>query len=267
MRPWSSIPIRDCAEPLSELPPQLWRLQPHPYVLLGAPYGSKGSPFRLRSGVIERLLRAQNHLQRQAVDWRLAIFDGWRPLAVQRFMVEHTIAELCAARQLDRHQPAAVSACAATSTDAGALLEHSADQDHSADLDHSAAIEQVIADVGRFWATPSEDPATPPPHSTGAAVDLSLADAAGQPLAMGSPIDAIGAVSEPNHFAEVAAASSDSAERLEALEWHRRRQLLAAAMQQAGFEQHPNEWWHFSWGDQMWAWRSGSAQAHYGRTV
>jgi D-alanyl-D-alanine dipeptidase len=173
--------------------------------------------------VIERLLLAQAHLQRQAADWRLAIFDGWRPLAVQRFMVEHTIAELCAARQLDRHQPAAASACAAASTDAGALLEH------SADLDHSAAIEQVIADVGRFWATPSDDPATPPPHSTGAAVDLSLADAAGQPLAMGSPIDAIGAVSEPNHFAEVAAASSDSAERLQALEWHRRRQLLAAA--------------------------------------
>jgi D-alanyl-D-alanine dipeptidase len=254
MRPWSSIPIRDCAEPLSELPPQLWRLQPHPYVLLGAPYGPQGSPFRLRSGVIERLLLAQVHLQLQAADWRLAIFDGWRPLAVQRFMVEHTIAELCAARQLDRYPPAAASACAAASTDVGAL-------------EHSAAIEQVIADVGRFWATPSEDPATPPPHSTGAAVDLCLADATGQPLAMGSAIDAIGAVSEPDHFAAVAAASSDSAERLQALEWHRRRQLLAAVMQAAGFEQHPNEWWHFSWGDQMWAWRSGSAQAHYGRTV
>ena len=260
MRPWSSIPIRDCAEPLRELPPQLWRLQPHPYVLLGAPYGPQGSPFRLRSGVIERLLLAQAHLQRQAADWRLAIFDGWRPLAVQRFMVEHTIAELCAARQLDRHQPAAASACAAASKDAGAL-------ELSADIEHSAALAQVIAEVSRFWATPSDDPATPPPHSTGAAVDLSLADAAGQPLAMGSPIDAIGAVSEPNHFAAVAAACSDSAERLQALEWHRRRQLLAAAMQAAGFEQHPNEWWHFSWGDQMWAWRSGSAQAHYGRTV
>ena len=260
MRPWSSIPIRDCAEPLCELPPQLWRLQPHPYVQLGAPYGPQGSPFRLRSGVIERLLLAQAHLQRQAAHWRLAIFDGWRPLAVQRFMVEHTIAELCAARQLDRNQSAAASACAAASTDAGAL-------EHSADLDHSAAIEQVIADVGRFWATPSDDPATPPPHSTGAAVDLSLADAAGRPLAMGSPIDAIGAVSEPNHFAAVAATCSDSAERLQALEWHRRRQLLASAMQAAGFEQHPNEWWHFSWGDQMWAWRSGSAQAHYGRKV
>ena len=260
MRPWSSIPIRDCAEPLCELPPQLWRLQPHPYVQLGAPYGPQGSPFRLRSGVIERLLLAQAHLQRQAAHWRLAIFDGWRPLAVQRFMVEHTIAELCAARQLDRHPPAAASACAAASTDAAAL-------EHSADFEHSAAIEQVIADVGRFWASPSDDPATPPPHSTGAAVDLGLADAAGRPLAMGSPIDAIGAVSEPNHFAEVAATCSDSAERLQALEWHRRRQLLASAMQAAGFEQHPNEWWHFSWGDQMWAWRSGSAQAHYGRTV
>lgn len=236
MRPWNSIPIRDCAEPLSPLPPQLWRLQPHPYTLLGAPYGPKGCPFRLREGVIERLLLAQATLESQAAGWRLAIFDGWRPLAVQHFMVEHAIAELCAARQLDRHRP-------------------------------SGGLEQVIADVARFWANPSADPATPPPHSTGAAVDLTLADAAGQPLAMGSPIDAIGAVSEPNHFAQVAAASTNPAERLQALEWHRRRQLLAAAMQAAGFEQHPNEWWHFSWGDQMWAWRSGSALAHYGRTA
>jgi D-alanyl-D-alanine dipeptidase len=29
---------------------------------------------------------------------------------------------------------------------------------------------------------------------------------------------------------------------------------------------HPNEWWHFSHGDQLWAWRSGRAAALYGRT-
>ncbi|MCZ0900835.1 D-alanyl-D-alanine dipeptidase, partial [Microcoleus sp. HI-ES] len=38
-----------------------------------------------------------------------------------------------------------------------------------------------------------------------------------------------------------------------------------------GFQQHPNEWWHFCLGDQMWAWltnqnNSGSQLiARYGR--
>jgi D-alanyl-D-alanine dipeptidase len=36
-------------------------------------------------------------------------------------------------------------------------------------------------------------------------------------------------------------------------------------MEVAGFAQHPNEWWHFSHGDQLWAWRLGHPSAHYGR--
>jgi D-alanyl-D-alanine dipeptidase len=36
-------------------------------------------------------------------------------------------------------------------------------------------------------------------------------------------------------------------------------------MAAAGFARHPNEWWHFSHGDQLWAWLRGEPQAHYGR--
>ena len=60
LRPWSPIPIRDNGEELQELPPTLLRLEPHPYASLGAPYGSGCGPFRLRSGVIERLLLASS---------------------------------------------------------------------------------------------------------------------------------------------------------------------------------------------------------------
>ena len=135
----------------------------------------------------------------------------------------------------------------------------------------SAALAAIGAEVGRFWAPPSEDPATPPPHSTGAAVDLTLAgpeDPAGEgeagkvhQLDLGAPIDAIGAVSEPNHFAEAALADPSS----DAALWHGRRQLLRQVMETAGFAQHPNEWWHFSLGDQLWAWRTGGLAARYGR--
>ena len=230
MRPWSPIPIDDCGEPLVELPAALWRLEPHPYQALGAPYGQLESPFRLRQGVLQRLLQAQALLGRQRPDWRLAIFDAWRPVAVQQFMVEHAIASECQKRGTDPHQP-------------------------------SAMRQLVVAEVGRFWAPPSTDPAMPPPHSTGAAVDLTLAEASGHPLAMGGAIDAIGPVSEPDHHAEAARLDPDG----EAGHWHRRRQLLAEVMVGAGFSQHPNEWWHFSHGDQLWAWRTGSATALYGR--
>jgi D-alanyl-D-alanine dipeptidase len=237
-RPWNDRPIVDPGEPLLALPPELLRLEPHPYALLGAPYGAGACPFRLRQGVISRLLEAQGLLQSQHPHWRLAIFDAWRPLSVQAFMVEHAIAELCRERGLDPHQP-------------------------------SQARQQVVADVGRFWAPPNPDPAAPPPHSTGAAVDLTLAhqnaQGAVELLEMGSPIDAIGAVSEPDHFSELARRCSDPEWRDTYLLWHGHRQTLRQAMEGAGFVQHPNEWWHFSWGDQLWAWRSGAAQACYGR--
>ena len=35
-------------------------------------------------------------------------------------------------------------------------------------------------------------------------------------------------------------------------------------MKQAGFVQHPNEWWHFSFGDQLWSWFSKQCDAIYG---
>lgn len=153
MRPWSPIPIEDCGEPLQALPPALLRMDPHPYMALGAPYGASGHPFQLRLGVVQRLLDAQQHLVEHDPSLRLSIFDAWRPIAVQAFMVDHSIAELCRERGVE--------------------------------LRSGHAFDQVVADVGRFWAAPSRDPATPPPHSTGAAVDLTLSSSDGTPLAMG----------------------------------------------------------------------------------
>ena len=64
LRPWSPVPIADNGDPLVTLPVELYRIEPHPYVAVGAPYGSSGSPFRLRQAVIARLLQAQAVLQR-----------------------------------------------------------------------------------------------------------------------------------------------------------------------------------------------------------
>ena len=226
MRPWSDRPIQDCLESLEYLPQQLFRIEPHPYASVGAPYGQGKDPFRLRSGVVRRLLQAQDLLRHRAPELCFAIFDAWRPISVQAFMVNYTIDQLCRERGVDREDPR-----------------------------QEADLQTVESEVGRFWAPPSRNPQTPPPHSTGAAVDLTLATDAGELLAMGSPIDAIGVVSEPDYFAN----TSDPAEQL----FHQRRELLRTVMASAGFAQHPNEWWHYSYGDQLWAWRSGAEAAIY----
>ena len=227
MRPWSPIPIEECGEPLQDLPREFLRMEPHPYMALGAPYGASGNPFQLRQGVVQRLLKAQQRLSDHDPSLRLSIFDAWRPIAVQAFMVEHSIADLCRERGVE--------------------------------LMSGDAFDRVVADVGRFWAAPSRDPATPPPHSTGAAVDLTLSSREGIPLEMGGEIDAIGAISEPEHYA--------GQEDPDARCWHQRRQLLADVMDASGFAQHPNEWWHYSFGDQLWAWRKGAAVAVYAEAV
>jgi D-alanyl-D-alanine dipeptidase len=201
---------------------------------VGAPYGQDADPYRLRSGVLERLVDAQALLSGrrdpEAGTVQLAIFDAWRPIRVQAFMVEHAIQEQCRSLGVDPSDP---------------LM--------------AEAFEQVRNDVARFWAPPSPDPCTPPPHSTGGAVDLTLADSSGQPLDMGGEIDAIGDQSIPDHHAQKAALDPHG----DAARWHGRRCLLNDVMTQAGFARHPNEWWHFSHGDQLWAWQRQTPGAIY----
>jgi zinc D-Ala-D-Ala dipeptidase len=234
VKPYQIIPIQECGEALIKIPQSLAIAVPHAYQTLGAPYGNK-SPFYLRTGIIDRLEIAQSFLQTIHPDWQIKVFDAYRPISVQRFMVEYTLGELADAQGLDR-----------------ASLSQSQEK-------------ELMAQVLQFWAIPSDDPNTPPPHSTGAAVDVTLVDRHGQEINMGSPIDEISDRSFPNYF--------QMATDAEARSIHQNRQILFSAMSQAGFQRHPNEWWHFSYGDQMWAWltriESGleTAIAHYGATV
>lgn len=217
MKPYQQIPIAECGEALLPIPLNRFAVeQPHPYAKLGAPYGNR-SPYFLRQTVLERLLEAQALLQQQCPGWRLQIFDAYRPIAVQQFMVDYTFRETVRAQGWS-----------------GALT--------------AAQRQRVLEQVYQFWAVPSRDPKTPPPHSTGAAIDLTLADAAGAAVKMGSAIDELSPRSYPDHFAP----ATDP----EGVKFHQHRQLLRQVMTACGFCQHPQEWWHFSLGDQMWAWQT-----------
>jgi zinc D-Ala-D-Ala dipeptidase len=44
----------------------------------------------------------------------------------------------------------------------------------------------------------------------------------------------------------------------------RHRDILASAMDTAGFVNYPAEWWHWSYGDRYWAFQTGRSTALYG---
>ncbi|MFI6094683.1 M15 family metallopeptidase [Lentzea sp. NPDC051213] len=92
------------------------------------------------------------------------------------------------------------------------------------------------------------------PHVAGAAVDLTLVDAAGDELWMGTVVDATPEQSDGACFfnAEVDA------------EARRNRTVLADALSGAGLVNYPTEWWHWSYGDRYWALLTQADHAVYG---
>jgi len=183
-------------------------------------------------GAIDKLLMRESVARRlQGVDGRLRdqglclhLYDAWRPRAVQNYF--HNV---WMPNELKRRWP--------DMTDA-----------------------EMKAGVGQYWAAPTEDPKRPAPHATGAAVDLTIAMVDGPPLWMGSLFDDASPLAETDLF-EPPHAQAFSFSHDEAMA---NRRLLYWLMADAGFSNFRNEWWHFSWGDQMWAQATGAPHAHYG---
>ncbi|MGF1675067.1 MAG: M15 family metallopeptidase [Rivularia sp. (in: cyanobacteria)] len=233
MRPYHNIEIIDCGEAFIEIPLINFAVEsPHPYEKLGAPYG-KHSPYFIRETVVNYLINAQTYLQQLRPDWRIQIFDAYRPVAVQKFMVNYTFSQVIEEK---------------------GLIESNLSEVEK---------QSIWQEVYKIWAEPSLDEKTPPPHSTGAAVDVTLVDEMGQVVDMGSPIDELSDRSLPDYYAQI----QDD----QALHYHANRLLLKDVMEKAGFTRNPREWWHFSFGDQMWAWLKNQANpnnkciACYGR--
>ncbi len=86
------------------------------------------------------------------------------------------------------------------------------------------------------------DPAVKlPPHCCGAAVDVDMYDIkTGQLVDFGCPMNTDG---------DIAHVYTDKI----SSEQTSNREILRQVMLNAGFAPNPNEWWHFSFGDKMWA--------------
>ena len=88
-------------------------------------------------------------------------------------------------------------------------------------------------------------------HQTGGAVDVTLADEEGRELDMGGRVAEYSPTTRTrNRFLSVAAGEN--------------RAVLLRAMAGAGFVNYPAEWWHYCFGDRLWAAYGRHPHAFYG---
>lgn len=160
-----------------------------------------------------------------AAGLELFIFDGWRPRAVQRYFHDKWMP-----REILKRHPKLTK-------------------------------DQVREETERYWAAPTADPKSPAPHATGGAVDLTVRwRDSGEHLWMGSIFDDASPIARSDHFERrknAAFAFSDE-------EACANRRLLHWLMHEAGFAPNPGEWWHFSYGELMWAKLNDAPHAFYG---
>ncbi|MFG6176134.1 M15 family metallopeptidase [Halomonas sp. THAF12] len=172
----------------------------------------------VREGVYRRLLAVARALPEEL---SLLVLDGWRPWRVQQYLFDTLQATI---------------------------------QAHHPELDDQALLERTR----EFVAQPSTAPMAPSPHLTGGAVDVTLCDADGLPLDMGTLFDEAVPAS---HAAALEIEPGESDRRHQA---RKNRRLLYHAMLAQGFTNLPSEWWHFDLGDQLWAYYGGHDNAYYG---
>lgn len=140
------------------------------------------------------------------------IIEGYRPIEVQRAMFEHAMQE--ARKRFPNWSN-----------------------------------EKLAIEAGRYSAPP--DAITPPPHTTGAAFDITIVDENGEELDFISPfelLDVRGAAMNARGLSETA---------------QKNRALLLRVLVAQGLTNYVDEWWHWSYGDNGWALRTNAPFAIY----
>ena len=153
MKIWNKIPIKDNGDKLIAIPSYFNFLDPHPYSHLGAPYKDKTSIWKLREEVVNRLVKVNDYLTSRS-SFNLLIYDSWRPIEVQEFMFKR------------------------------AFLLECEKSNNDASSKNIKSYSSILKKVEKFWAYPSFDIKSPPPHSTGGALDVCLSDKDGNLVEM-----------------------------------------------------------------------------------
>lgn len=115
---------------------------------------------------------------------------------------------------------------------------------------------KVISD---FVALPNPQPEGVPTHTTGGALDVTLIDVHGREWNMGTEFDSFSPRAYADYFEQNG--EEDNPEHEEIC---KNRRLLREAMEGAGFTGISSEWWHFDYGDRLWAAHTGLAVKYEG---
>ncbi|MEK7582294.1 MAG: M15 family metallopeptidase, partial [Patescibacteria group bacterium] len=264
---WKQLPISECGEQLVPL----GAFSNYPQIATDSIYAGerRSSPYPceqlrssmfavfVREGVAERLAKVAELLPSGHM---LLVWDAYRPLAVQQALFNYYV---------------------------GVLEKNGTSHD------------QAIVDAQRFVSIPSNDPTKPPPHNTGGAVDLTiirfsekdwremerltvivrmpetgenwqqiyaaemerqqLIREASVPLEMGTVFDGVHPETATRFYEELNPTLLDEKRQKCLIN----RRLFWNVMVAAGFSNYPEEWWHFDFGNQFDAVRTGR-QAIYG---
>lgn len=180
----------------------------------------------VRERVLSLLVKASRSLPGGC---RFVIFDGWRSRSLQSSLFRSLKEEL------QREEPQLRS-------------------------------EELNERTCQYVALPSRNSKAPSPHSTGGAVDISIAGPEGVLLHMGTPFDATSIISGTRYFEKKLEVEGELKEQESKALINRR--MLYHVMTHAGFTNYPEEWWHFDYGNQNWAYVQGDGrEAFYGETV
>ncbi len=165
----------------------------------------------VRRTVLAKLRSASDVLEARGLT--LIVWDAWRPVEVQQALYDAYMDTL-------RHAHPGLEA------DALATLAQ------------------------EFVARPSRDPLKPPPHLTGGAVDVTLGDADGTPLWLGTAYDDVTPRAYTRYFETQGHVAAPVLEDRQARD---RRRTLYHVLTTQGFTNYAAEWWHFDFGDRLWA--------------
>lgn len=145
--------------------------------------------------------------------WKFRIWDPWRPFALQAELADFYWDDLVK-------------------------------EFHLEDLSH----EEKVEFMSKFVATPIKDEDRAPAHTTGGAIDLTILDANGNELNMGTGFDAFTQNTRTDFYETDECIGYPDAEEI-----RRNRRLLHNIMVETGFYNLPSEWWHYGYGDKNWA--------------
>lgn len=158
----------------------------------------------MRKTVYEKLISASKLLPS---GYKLVIWDAWRPFLLQKELYEKY---------------------------SGLILDKMNANSYSKERQKKI--------INQFVAEPIEDVLTPPAHTTGGALDLTIQDENGNLLDMGTDFDEFSKKTNTLYFEN----SNNKIVK-------RNRRLLLSIMTKVGFSNLPSEWWHYDYGNSSWS--------------